>query len=96
MSDHPSAPIGEAWGQRLALVPQCMDPGGARLVEVGRGCRETDVCASGLCHGGRCAELCDPDLFDPCFAADCVEVRAERKRPGGASPVFDKVHICSG
>ncbi len=96
--DHPTAPAGDAWvgPERAALVPRCVEDFGGGMVPVGVGCRPTDLCERGVCNAGRCAEHCDPNAAEPCSGArSCVQFTVERIRPGGQTPVRDRLWLCA-
>lgn len=95
VDDHPTRPIGDAWSERVAIIPHCVEAGGGSTPD-GIGCTEDSGCRSGICFERRCARLCDPALPESCaLLQTCNEVQIERPLSGGRV-LYDRINLCQG
>lgn len=93
--DHPVAPIGSAWGERLAFVARCAVRSGR--VGAGLGCTSGQECDSGVCLRRDCVRPCDPAAPErACGQRVCIETRVMRSiaRGDAVIDVVDWVSVC--
>ena len=96
VADHPDYPAGDAAREGLenvAIVTRCdAIPAGAGTPN--SGCTSSPACGSGVCLGGRCRTLCDPqDPITACGSASCGPVLVTREIDRTTS-VSDELFLC--